>query len=738
MVPCGSCQGACPFAAHRARLEHRRTYGAWPCGAEADEAWAPTPQAETASGSDEAGSPGDIVLSDELEALLAKLNPEQRAAAEHTDGPLLILAGPGSGKTTTVTARIAHLIGAGVAEGWRILGITFTRSAAEEIRQRVARATGEAGEHVLLGTFHSVALYLLRRHYVGCGLRRGFSVWADDTMKAQMRACIKDLDWGPKKEHRPKPKALLEIVGRHKAENRPWPSADLEADVRKRQQGDLIWSAITAYEDTKELCNALDYSDLIWRLVQSAQKDDSLRTAISTRWDRIHVDEAQDTSPVQGAFVQLLAPPGLGSQVAAVGDDDQSIYQFRGADGRFMREFELTYPGTTVVTLRTNYRSSSSIVSTCTALITNNKERRDKQLESHAADDGTQVVVRFYANQTAELNAVAAGVQKLVDQELAQPPEIAVLVRSRRYLYAAAAAFDRAGIPYVTSGIRDWWQGDDPMLIRAWIRVLTNPDDLDAAAYVLLRWPRIGPTRVQAWMDLALDAGGDPLDAPLLAMHEKRGLGLHTKAGKSLSDLHKGVQHLRQMVTSEANAPAIVDRIYATSGISSAIAAAGQAIDLTEASQATLRIAHEERLRQEADGVESHGLKALEDLNDRITTAATESRGREAVTLSTMHGSKGLEWDYVIIPGMAQGICPVGSIEKEAVVVSPRAVPAERCLTYVALSRARRQVVVCCPREIRGPTGKPVSVKLSQFIREAAASTCVVIPVIDQESYDAT
>ena len=725
LIPCGPCQSECPYI-HRAwNIYEARQTGSWWDGQPFDEPWGDpaAPQAEP----DQPAEPGAS------QDPLAGLNADQRAAASHMEGPMVVTAGAGSGKTTALTARIAHLIAQGVPP-WRILAVTFTRKAAMEMKGRVTESVGEEkGKEVKLRTFHALCLELARGNPSAVGRRRRFSVWDDTVMRQQIRSLVREAresrQGTPSRKQEYAPLELLGHLTTHKEENQSFRPTDpgcldtlrLRDNIRLKHapHGEEAWGVICDYERIKELTNSLDFSDLVWAVVQGAQTDAEFASLLANKWDYVMVDEYQDTNRLQVDLLKLLAPH---DNLVVVGDDDQAIYGWRGAKVEYILRFEEAHPGAKVVHLGQNYRCTPPIVDSAASVIENNKDRRSKTLWSER-DGQMAVEVLQTSDLYREANTIAQAAASSIAGGLS-PSDLAVLVRTRRQLHLLSSSFAQHQVPVRVVGITEWWQREDSRLICAWAKATINPRDLDAGSYLLQRWPRIGMTRVKTWYDQAVSHDGDMLAEPIQWLYITRGMGRHTKAGKSLEQLEVLAAWMKKASRQGTPIATIIEHLYEATGIDEDVELCQNSSVPKSVEEGDLRALHRKTMLGVAGNIGKTGYDGLEDLLDQVVLAAKAlDAAPDAVTVSTIHAAKGLEWDSVWIAGSVNGLLPLGvvplGLQQGGTEINEERLEEERRLMYVAMTRAKNRLVLTCPLRLKGRDGADISTTPSCFIEEA-------------------
>ncbi|MDH3818113.1 MAG: UvrD-helicase domain-containing protein, partial [Myxococcales bacterium] len=374
---------------------------------------------------------------------LGSLNSPQREAVVHEGGPLVVFAGAGSGKTRVITFRVAHLIATHDVAPWRILAVTFTNKAAGEMRERLLRLLGEQGAAVQVGTFHATCARLLRRHGESLGLTKDFTIYDDQDQLALVKRVLRDLGLD---EKRYQPKAMAGRINRAKQEVQG--PDDIETPDT---WSEIVRRVYTTYEERLHQANALDFGDLIYRTVRALESDDSFRDAVVGRFSHVLVDEFQDTNHAQFRLVQLLSEGHR--NLCVVGDDDQSIYRWRGADRRNILDFRASFPDATLVKLEQNYRSTQRILRAANAVIARNTDREPKELWTDNQEGDAILVVRTM-DERDEARLVLRGVRELLSQghRLA---DVAVFYRTHAQSRVIEESLRSANIGYrIVGGMR--------------------------------------------------------------------------------------------------------------------------------------------------------------------------------------------------------------------------------------------------------------------------------------------
>ncbi|MCL6646662.1 MAG: UvrD-helicase domain-containing protein, partial [Dehalococcoidia bacterium] len=445
------------------------------------------------------------------DAILDPLNDAQREAVLATRGPVLIIAGPGSGKTRVIAHRIAYLIDREGVPPYRILAVTFTNKAAREMRDRVEGLLGDAARDVVLGTFHSVCARFLRVDGGRVGLARGFNIYDEEDQQALMRRALNDLGLDPKQFH---PRAVLSVISRAKSE--------LASPAAFKQSVRSYFEEVSArlyqrYQDLLAENNAVDFDDLIMKTVELLRDHPDVREKYQQRFLHVLIDEFQDTNVAQYVLARHLA--GGHGNICVVGDPDQSIYSWRSADIRNILNFERDYPGAKVVALERNYRSTQRILDTAHAVIRVSPHHRERRLWTDRGE-GLPVVTFEAADEIEEAEFVAAEIRAAVERGERKPGDFAVMYRTNAQSRPLEEAFIREGIPYrLVGGVR-FYERREVKDVLAYLRLVYNPFDTVSFARVVNVPPRgIGARTLEE-----LERWAAERDVPLYtALHLLRG-----------------------------------------------------------------------------------------------------------------------------------------------------------------------------------------------------------------------
>ncbi len=622
-------------------------------------------------------------------SFLSSLNPAQREAVEHVDGPLLILAGAGSGKTRVITSRIAHLLSQRLADPGEILAVTFTNKAAEEMRQRVEQLVGDDCREIWLSTFHSLCARLLRREGPAIGLGRDFVIYDSSDQLAVVKQALKTLDIDDKLVP---PRAALSRISQ--AKNRmEGPDALRASGSGLRDQ--QIARVYEIYRRALGDANALDFDDLLLSTLELVETSEPVRARYARRFRFILVDEYQDTNRPQYLLIRRLAE--VHRNLCVVGDPDQSIYRWRGADLRNILDFEQDFPNARIVKLEQNYRSTQVILDAASAVIRRNRNRKDKRLWTSQA--GGEKIRYFRAgDEIEEADFITRAIRDA--QRGGSGPTLAVLYRTNAQSRAIEDALMREGVAYrIIGGVR-FYERREIKDTLAYLRLLLNPhDDVSLRRIVNVPARGIGRGVLDALEAVEPDSGeGIPL---LAADLESRG------TRRSLWSRLDTAVRTRQVTGRQLAAlAAFRDLISSLSAETSAAGVSGavtQVLDRTgylrhlreeRSEDAEARIENLMELVSAAREYESRdpegGLGGFVDRLSLLSEADEAEGAAEArVWLMSMHAAKGLEFPVVVVAGMEEGLFPHSrSTEDDGEVEE------ERRLCYVCLTRARERLIL--------------------------------------------
>lgn len=666
--------------------------------------------------------------------LLDGLNEPQRAAVVHAGAPLLVVAGAGSGKTRVLTRRIAWLISERKAHPGSILAITFTNKAAAEMKERVEDLVGKRARIMWVSTFHSACVRILRKEIEKLGYKSNFSIYDAADQKRLMTLVCNDLDLDPR---RYQPGALLHWVSNHKNELRDAEEATKDAHNRLEE---TYAAAYTTYQRRLREANALDFDDLIMLTVHLFQEFPEVREVYRRRFRHVLVDEYQDTNHAQYALIhQLCADPmdENGSMVddgaervepaelMVVGDADQSIYAFRGANIRNILDFEQDFPNATSILLEQNYRSTQTILTAANSVISRNKGRKEKRLWSDAGD-GERIVGYVADDERDEARFVTEEIDKLTDDGKHRPGDVAVFYRTNAQSRVFEEVFIRLGLPYkVVGGVR-FYERREVRDALAYLRLLVNPAD-----QVSLR--RVLNTPKRGIGDRAVECVNALADRERIIFWEAlrradEAPGLATRSLTAIQGFVALIEELQSMVDGGERPDVVLETVLARSGYLTSLEESDDPQDETRLENLAELVAVAREFAEDpvagpsADptdvdaGIVAPGLAdflervALVADTDQIPDDDPEDNG--VVTLMTLHTAKGLEFPVVFLTGLEDGVFP----HARALGDQPE-LEEERRLAYVGVTRARERLYIS-RAVVRSAWGAPSHNPGSRFLDE--------------------
>ncbi|NRD66658.1 UvrD-helicase domain-containing protein [Corallococcus exiguus] len=641
-------------------------------------------------------------------ALLEDLNPPQAEAVLHGDGPLLVLSGAGSGKTRVITRRVAHLVKVHRVFPWRILAVTFTNKAAREMRDRLTQLLGSQANDLVVSTFHSSAAMILRREAEAAGLTRSFVIYDDGDQLSLVKRAMRDAGVEPVMQ----PREILHRIDQEKN------AARLPEDMRVEQEdvrGQIVKRVYAGYQKLLRAANAVDFGDLLLLLVKLFRDRPDVLERYRTRFTHVLVDEFQDTNPVQYAFLRQLAPPPSANLVV-VGDDDQSIYRWRGADVDNILQFPMQYPGAKVVKLEQNYRSDQNILTAAHEVISKNPRRMQKKLWSERPK-GENLELLLHRDERAEAQEVARRILAVQREGFIKFSSMAVFYRTNAQSRVLEEALRLGRVPYQLVSGRSFYDRAEVRDASAYLRLMVNPrSDADLLRVLNVPARGIGDTTEERLTDFANEQG--------LSLYEALGErhripSLNATAQKRLGGFHQLLQSLHAFSLTAKDAAGAVDQMLKESKLVETLVAEGsdealtraenlkellgaaQEFDLKRASDMVASAAALEAREEEApEGVDSAPLTAdippLQSFLEQISLVgeadAEVSEGR--VALMTLHAAKGLEFDAVFLTGMEEGVFPHSRALKSDDPDGGEEMAEERRLCYVGFTRARKRLFV--------------------------------------------
>jgi DNA helicase-2/ATP-dependent DNA helicase PcrA len=640
---------------------------------------------------------------------LSTLNPPQREAVLYGDGPLVVFAGAGSGKTRVITYRIAHLVSARDVPAWRILAVTFTNKAAAEMRSRIlSLLSGDANPWI--GTFHSICARILRRHAEALGLSPRFVIYDDTDQKALLARLVRELDLD---DRRHSPRELIRYIEKQKQQlKRP---NEVEVD---HAYDEIAQRVYTLYEQRMQQSNALDFNDLLVRMVYGLQSHEGFRETMQQLWHHILVDEFQDTNLVQLELVRILAAKQR--NLCVVGDDDQSIYKWRGADRRNILDFRSSFPDAHAIKLEQNYRSSGHVLGAAMAVIAKNFEREPKQLWTQNPPGEKVRTVACY-DERDEARAISEAVRAL--SERYRLSEMAVFYRTHAQSRVLEEQMRASRLNYRVVGGMRFYERAEVKDVLAYMRVLVNPSD-DVSLLRIINVPvrGIGKTTIDRVLELTAQAGVGVWKTLRASSTVE---ALPKASGKKLEAFVALIEDLTERAESGAGPASLAEHLLTETGYL-------QALRDEDSIEADGRIENVQELLESMREFEREAEDAtLANYLELITlqTNADEIDGSEKLTLMTVHAAKGLEFPVVWVAGLEERLFPMA---RESF-ISDEDLEEERRLAYVAFTRAEQRLFLSYARS-RRLHGEAMLGLPSRFLKEIPAEHLHAISRID-ESY---
>jgi DNA helicase-2/ATP-dependent DNA helicase PcrA len=668
-------------------------------------------------------------------ALLDGLNPQQQAAVTHEGGPLLVVAGAGSGKTRVLTRRIAYLLANCGVEPFEILAITFTNKAAGEMKERVAALVGKRAKAIWVSTFHSACVRILRQEGTRLGFTTSYSIYDQADSVRLITLVMRDLNIDQKRYN---PRAVAALISN--AKNELLGPADYRNSTSTYFE-EIVAEIYSVYQQRLTTSNAMDFDDLITKTVEILQKFPDARARYRHRFKHILVDEYQDTNHAQYILIRELVGTereGLApAELCVVGDADQSIYGFRGATIRNILQFEEDYPDATTILLEQNYRSTQNILSAANAVIAKNESRKEKNLWSESGS-GAKLIGFVAENEHHEAEFVRDEMRKLFDEGKSRFGDTAIFYRTNAQSRVFEETFMRSTIPYkVVGGVR-FYERKEVKDLLAYLRVLVNPSD-EVSLQRIINTPKRGIG------DRALDVISEIAKRESIsvwsALSRTTSSELTPKAAAAISSFVSMMSALQVLV--EANRPpaTIAAAVLEESGLLSELRASGDPQDEVRIENLEELVAvveeYEERVVSEG---ETPTLAAFLEEVSLVADADEIPEGEDhggVVTLMTLHTAKGLEFPTVFLTGMEEGVFPHSRTLGEK-----KELEEERRLAYVGLTRARERLYLS-RAEYRSAWGAPNYNPPSRFLDEIpdelidwnkSASGFVTPPIIRRKS----
>ncbi|HEN0941850.1 TPA: DNA helicase PcrA [Streptococcus agalactiae] len=638
-----------------------------------------------------------------MNPLIIGMNDKQAEAVQTTDGPLLIMAGAGSGKTRVLTHRIAYLIDEKYVNPWNILAITFTNKAAREMRER-AIALNPATQDTLIATFHSMCVRILRREADYIGYNRNFTIVDPGEQRTLMKRIIKQLNLDTKKWNE---RSILGTISNAK-------NNLLDEIAYEKQAGDMYTQVIAkcykAYQEELRRSEAMDFDDLIMMTLRLFDQNKDVLTYYQQRYQYIHVDEYQDTNHAQYQLVKLLA--SRFKNICVVGDADQSIYGWRGADMQNILDFEKDYPQAKVVLLEENYRSTKKILQAANNVINHNKNRRPKKLWTQN-DEGEQIVYHRANNEQEEAVFVASTIDNIVREQGKNFKDFAVLYRTNAQSRTIEEALLKSNIPYTMVGGTKFYSRKEIRDVIAYLNILANTSDNISFERIVNEPKRgVGPGTLEKIRSFAYEQNMSLLDSSSNVMISP----LKGKAAQAVWDLANLILTLRSKLDS-LTVTEITENLLDKTGYL-------EALQVQNTLESQARIENIEEFLSVTKNFDDNpeitvegetGLDRLSRfLNDLALIADTDDIATETaeVTLMTLHAAKGLEFPVVFLIGMEEGVFPLSRAIEDADELEE-----ERRLAYVGITRAE-QILFLTNANTRTLFGKTSYNRPTRFIRE--------------------
>ncbi|MEE3343593.1 MAG: UvrD-helicase domain-containing protein [Bacilli bacterium] len=611
------------------------------------------------------------------------LNPKQKEAVLHTEGPMLVLAGAGSGKTKVLTSRVAHLIDNGISPA-NILAITFTNKAAREMKERVVKLIGPDAYYIQISTFHSLGLKIIKENYEFLGYDKNFTILDSDDTLTVIKKIMKDLNMNPKFYNA---KLIRNKISSAKNEL-------ISLDHFQKIEFDhKIVTVYKRYCEKLKQGNSVDFDDLLVLPIKLFKASPSILNSYQEKYKYILIDEYQDTNEAQYIFSKILASKYR--NIFVVGDNDQAIYAFRGANFKNILNFEKDYPDCKTILLEENYRSTQNILNAANSIIKHNKQRKDKNLWSNN-NKGEKIKYIKTDDEKAEGDFVSKEIKKLIKEKKTTYDEIAILYRTNAQSRAIEESMLKANIPYKIIGSLYFYNRKEIKDLICYLRLINNPKD-DVSLMRVINVPKRGIGNV------TIGHITEKADSQNISMFEAIDSGKELVFKNIIQDLQKNCQNL--------SLTEMVEEILEKSGIR-------EELTKEKTLENEIRLENLEEFKSITKNYEEDfGEISLDDFLNEVSLVAdvTEHKdGKDKVSLMTVHSVKGLEFDYVFVIGMEEGIFPHYNSIMEG---TNDAIEEERRLCYVAITRAKKDlwIINCKKRLLYGQTNVNAP---SRFINE--------------------
>ena len=609
------------------------------------------------------------------------MNPEQRAAVDHGDGPLMVLAGAGTGKTRVLVHRIAHLVETG-CDPRSILAVTFTNKAAGEMRHRLRALLGSRADAMWIGTFHSTCARILRKHGDVLGLTRSFVIFDDNDQMRLVDKLLKETGFDEQVSAR----TILSRFDR--AKNR---GVD-PVEVKTGSFDDVVEKVYPMYQRQLAKENAVDFNDLLLKVLALFEIE-STRRVLEVRFSHVLVDEFQDTNLVQYNLVRQFAEATR--NLTVVGDDDQSIYAWRGAEPRNLLDFDRDFPDAKVIKLEHNYRSTQMILDAANGIIRHNRDRHEKSLWTELG--GGDLIEQYQAgDERGEAYFVAQSIRRLIDEGPMSPSDIAILYRTNAQSRVLEEHLRAARVPAKVVGAVSFFERKEVKDVIGYLRLLGNPGADSAFERIVNVPPRkLGETTVDRLRAAARASNGGMLDAARLAARgDVAGIGPQPR--KQLQGFVELLDGLKAVIAAGASVAETIIQVVDRSGLRVKL----EADESSEARDRLDNLAELVTIASDFDE-ESVDAQSIDAFLERISLSAPadNANAAESVVLMTIHIAKGLEWPAVFITGLEDGLFP--SLREREGQSEDMQLEEERRLAYVAITRARKQLVLTHARTRR-------------------------------------
>ena len=605
--------------------------------------------------------------------ILAGLNPAQKEAVQRVEGPLLILAGPGSGKTRVITHRIAYLIKTTGVNPRRIMAVTFTNKAAREMKERLQKLLGQVAENIWAGTFHAICARILRQDGKAIGLDSNFVIYDEDDQQSLVKQCLQELDFDPRQYN---PYKIRNAISQAKSQHL---TAAALADMHGSRWDDIVSRIYERYQEQLGQSNAVDFDDLLMKAVQLFEKHPDVLAKYQTRYLHLMVDEFQDTNITQYRLIKLLG--GKYRNVCVVGDPDQSIYSWRFADIRNILSFEKDYPEASVIMLEQNYRSTKNILEAASSVISVNQQRKQKKLWT-ANTEGAPISLIMTYNEQEEAQFLVNEILRLTGSDGVKPGDCAVMYRTNAQSRAVEEAFMRYGLKYKLIGGMKFYQRREVKDVIAYLRVVNNPfDNISLSRILKIPGRGIGARTLSDLGNWARD-NNISLFAALKAVSESGGPGFGGKISAALTGLYRMLNDLI-VESQQLSIVKLMDSLLEKSGYREAIRGEDDGEERWENILELRTVAMDYDELPPGEGLSP----LLEQISLVADTDEIESKA-DTTTLITLHQAKGLEFPVVFIVGMEEGLLP----HRRSMEEGGDELEEERRLCYVGITRAEHQV----------------------------------------------